>query len=62
MVITSTTIFWLLIIPVRNLLKFLIGVLHFRETLGKNLGKILIKRAKNMYDLVRSCQEFQKKS
>ena len=35
--------------------------LEILETLGKNLGKILTKSAKNMYDLARSCQELQEK-
>ena len=48
-------------IPVENILKFLPRILHFPESLGKNLDKILTKSAKNMYDLARSCQELQEK-
>ena len=47
--------------PVRKLLTFLIRILHFRKTFRKN-RRILIKSAKTMYDLARSCQEFQEKS
>ena len=32
------------------------------EAIDKNLDKILIKSAKNMYDLARSCQESKRKS
>ena len=44
-----------------NILKLLPRILQFPESLGKNLGKILTKSAKNMYDLARSCQELQEK-
>ena len=36
-------------------------ILQIPGTLGKNLGKILTKGAKNMYDFARSCQELQEK-
>ena len=42
-------------------MKLLPRILQIPETLGKNLGKILTKSAKNMYDLARSCQELQEK-
>ena len=46
---------------VRKRSKLLIEMVHFRETRSENLGKILIKSAKNMYDLARSCREFEGK-
>ena len=42
-------------------MKLLPRILHILETLGKNLGKILTKSAKNMYELARSCKELQEK-
>ena len=43
--------------PVRKLLQ----VLHFREIVGKNLGNILTKSAKIMYNHAKSCEELIRK-
>ena len=43
------------IFPVQCGMEILMIILHFCKT----VGKILIKSAKNMYDLARSCQEFK---
>ena len=48
---TSVELLWS--VELDQFLKLVMRILHFCETLGKNLGDFLIKSAKNMYNLAR---------